>query len=169
MFRQKHRVLATLQVTLTLILGLSPGLGKAQRRVPSRGPGQQIRGVLDRQVEAWSNRNLEEFMRGYWRSEDLSFFSDATKLAGWQATIERYRRRYQGEGREMGRLDFSELRIEMLGPRAAFVRGHWRLKLTTGEAGGIFMLIFRKFSDGWKIIHDHTSSAAAQTSSGGTP
>jgi len=24
---------------------------------------------------------------------------------------------------------------------------------------GLFTLVFRKFPDGWKIIHDHTSSA----------
>jgi ketosteroid isomerase-like protein len=24
--------------------------------------------------------------------------------------------------------------------------------------GGLFTLIFRKFPDGWKIVHDHTSA-----------
>jgi ketosteroid isomerase-like protein len=59
----------------------------------------------------------------------------------------------------MGHLDFSELKIEMLGNRAAFVRGHWHLKMTTSEAGGLFTLTFRKFATGWKIVHDHTSSS----------
>ena len=157
MFLRRYRVLATLHVTLTLVLGLSPSLAKTQGRATIRTSEQQIRAVLDRQVEAWNRRDLEEFMRGYWRSEELSFFSGATKLAGWQATIERYRQRYQGEGREMGQLDFSELRIETLGPRGAFVRGHWHLKLTNGDTGGIFTLIFKRFPDGWKIVHDHTS------------
>ena len=159
MFSHKHRALAFLLVSAAVALALSPVLAKPRRRASGRTPEQQIRNVLDNQVEAWNRRDLDEFMRGYWRSEELSFFSDATRLAGWQATIERYRRRYQGEGREMGQLDFSELRIEMLGPLAAFVRGHWHLKLTNGDPAGIFTLIFRKFPDGWKIVHDHTSSA----------
>ncbi|MEW6209073.1 MAG: nuclear transport factor 2 family protein [Acidobacteriota bacterium] len=64
----------------------------------------------------------------------------------------------QSEGREMGSLTFSDLQIEMLGPGGAFVRGRWHLRMSAGEAGGLFTLIFRRFSDGWKIIHDHTGS-----------
>ena len=119
----------------------------------------QIREVLDRQVEAWNRRDLEGFMRGYWQSEHLTFYSGGSKTNGWQATIDRYRKTYQSEGREMGHLDFSDLQIEDLGPRAAFVRGRWRLKMTDKEVGGLFTLIFRKFGDGWKIVHDHTGSA----------
>jgi ketosteroid isomerase-like protein len=120
----------------------------------------QIMEVLNKQVEAWNRRDLEGFMRGYWRSTDLTFYSGGTPLSGWQSTLDRYRQRYQSEGREMGHLDFSDLQIEGLGSDAAFVRGKWHLKMTAGEAGGLFTLIFRRFSDGWKIVHDHTSSSS---------
>jgi beta-aspartyl-peptidase (threonine type) len=57
-------------------------------------------------------------------------------------------------------LDFSNLRVEMLGPEAAFVRGSWHLTMSDGKTPhGLFTLTFRKFPDGWKIIHDHTSAA----------
>jgi beta-aspartyl-peptidase (threonine type) len=128
---------------------------KAKRESPSVG---QIRRVLETQVEAWNRRDLEGFMKGYWNSPELSFYSGAAKTAGWEATIERYRKTYQSEGREMGYLTFSDLQIEMLGPGGAFVRGRWHLKMSAGEARGLFTLIFRKFSDGWKIIHDHTGT-----------
>jgi ketosteroid isomerase-like protein len=60
----------------------------------------------------------------------------------------------------MGRLEFSDLNIQELAPDAAFVRGEWRLKMTDGKSPhGLFTLIFRKFPDGWKIVHDHTSAA----------
>lgn len=120
---------------------------------------ERIREVLTRQVEAWNHHDLEGFMSAYWKSPDLTFFSTGTGTAGWQATLDRYRGRYQGEGREMGTLDFNDLRIEMLGPRAAFVRGKWHLKMKSGDSGGLFTLIFRRFQDGWKIIHDHTSAS----------
>jgi beta-aspartyl-peptidase (threonine type) len=115
--------------------------------------------VLETQVAAWNAGKLEEFMVGYWNSPDLSFFSGANKLGGWEATIARYRRNYQTEGKEMGKLTFSDLKIELLGPDAAFVRGGWELELSDGsKPGGIYTLIFRRFRDGWKIIHDHTSA-----------
>lgn len=118
-----------------------------------------IRAVLERQVQAWNARDLEGFMQGYWNSPNLSFYSGGTKTSGWQPTLERYRKNYQSEGKEMGRLDFTELQVEMLGPRAAFVRGRFHLKMNAGDQTGIFTLVFRKFADGWKIIHDHTGAS----------
>lgn len=119
-----------------------------------------IRQVLDIQQQAWNRHDLEAFMRGYWNSPELTFFSGANEAHGWQAALERYRKTYQAEGREMGRLDFSNLRIEELAPDAAFVRGEWHLTMSNGKTPhGLFTLIFRKFPDGWKIVHDHTSAA----------
>jgi beta-aspartyl-peptidase (threonine type) len=59
----------------------------------------------------------------------------------------------------MGKLEFSDLQIEELARNAAFVRGSWRLTLSDGKTPhGLFTLIFRKFPEGWKIIHDHSSA-----------
>ena len=119
---------------------------------------QEIRAVLDKQVEAWNRRDLEGFMAGYWNSPQLTFFSGGTRTSSWQATLERYRKSYQGEGKEMGQLDFSEIQIELLGKDSAFVRGRYRLKMNGSEPGGLFTLIFRKLPEGWRVIHDHTST-----------
>jgi beta-aspartyl-peptidase (threonine type) len=97
-------------------------------------------------------------MAGYWNSPDLVFQSGATLTRGWQATLERYRRRYQAEGKEMGRLRFEELDVQPLGPDTAFVRGRWRLTMKDGsQPGGLFTLLLRRVSGDWKIVHDHTS------------
>ena len=119
-----------------------------------------IERVLRTQQEAWNRHNLEGFMAGYWNSPDLTFFSGAKERRGWQATIERYRVAYASPGHEMGSLEFSGLRIETLGADAAFVRGSWQLTMSDGKTPhGLFTLVFRKFPEGWKIVHDHTSSA----------
>jgi len=133
-----------------------PAAGRTQRHF--KNAAQEIRAVLDRQVEAWNRHDLEGFMEGYWKSQELTFFSVGTRRAGWEEAIAGYRTRYQSEGKEMGHLDFSDLQIEMLGPQAAYVRGHWHLTFTGGGAGGLFTLIFRKMPRGWRIVHDHTSS-----------
>jgi len=129
-----------------------------QKKTAELPAAREIRAVLDRQVLAWNRRDLEGFMKGYWRSPDLTFYSGGTTVSGWEPTLERYRKSYQSEGKEMGKLDFSELKIELLGPSAAFVRGRFHLKMSSSEPAGIFTLTFRKFADGWKIIHDHTST-----------
>ena len=122
------------------------------------GPEAAIRKVLQSQVEAWNRRDLEAFMAGYWNSPELTFFSGATVTQGWQPTLERYRKKYQSAGTEMGKLEFQDLQVEMLGPKAAFVRGKFLLTLSDGkQPHGLFTLVFREFPEGWRIIHDHSS------------
>jgi beta-aspartyl-peptidase (threonine type) len=119
-----------------------------------------VQEVLQRQQDAWNRHDLEGFMAEYWNSPELTFFSGAKVTSGWQATIERYRKTYQSEGREMGKLEFSDLNIQALSPDSAFVRGAWHLTMSDGKTPhGLFTLILRRFPDGWKIAHDHTSAA----------
>jgi beta-aspartyl-peptidase (threonine type) len=132
--------------------------GTAPSQVLRAGPNtRKIRQVLDAQVADWNKGDLKSFMAGYWKSDNLSFFSGKDKTRGWQATLERYQKRYQAEGREMGKLSFSELEIEALGPDAAWVRGRWQVVTSKETLGGLFTLIFKKFPEGWRIVHDHTS------------
>jgi len=143
-----------LLITLVVVVPLAASFGGAD------DPQVAIEQVLHMQQDAWNRHDLDAFMSGYWDSPDLTFFSDAKPTSGWQATLERYRATYASTGHEMGKLDFSELRIEMLGPQAAFVRGAWHLTMSDGRTPhGRFTLIFRQFPGGWKIIHDHTSAA----------
>jgi len=122
------------------------------------GQEMAIRKVLQSQVEAWNRHDLDAFMVGYWNSPELTFFSGATVTHGWKPTLERYRKKYQSPGTEMGKLEFQDLQVEMLGPNAAFVRGKFLLTLSDGkQPHGLFTLVFREFPEGWRIIHDHSS------------
>lgn len=141
-----------MQVSLALIL-----LANAVLNGPA--PEQAaIQRVLDDQAVAWNKGDLVGFMKGYLESEQLSFFSGNHKTRGWKATLERYQKKYQGTGKEMGKLSFDELSIEMLGNDHALVRGRFRLQLPSDHPTGIFTLVMRKTPAGWRIIHDHTSS-----------
>jgi len=120
----------------------------------------EIRIVLQSQQDAWNRHDLDAFMAGYWKSPELTFFSGVKEQNGWQGTLDRYRATYASPGHEMGKLEFSGLRVEMLGSDAAFVRGAWQLTMPDGKTPhGLFTLVFRKFPEGWKIVHDHTSAA----------
>ncbi len=165
---------AALLLACVVALWMHPATGRAGRArrqaqpalpcfpCPEAAPGpaaeEAIRAVLDAQVAAWNRGDIEAFMAGYWSSPELTFFSGAERTQGWQATLERYRKRYQSEGQEMGRLTFSELRVEVLGPDGAFVRGRFQLVRSKDKPSGLFTLIFRRFPEGWRIVHDHTSS-----------
>jgi ketosteroid isomerase-like protein len=127
---------------------------------PGGAAAMSVEQVLHQQQDAWNHHDLESFMSGYWNSPELTFFSDAKANAGWQSALDHYRRSYQSEGKEMGYLEFSGLKVQLLAPDAALVRGAWQLTLRNGnKPHGLFTLVLRKFSEGWKIIHDHTSAA----------
>lgn len=57
----------------------------------------------------------------------------------------------------MGKLSFGELEIELLSPEAALVRGRFTLQTSKDKPTGLFTLILKKFPEGWRIVHDHTS------------
>jgi uncharacterized protein (TIGR02246 family) len=119
----------------------------------------EVMAVWTAQVEAWNRGDLDGFMAAYWTSPDLVFFSNGTETRGWQETLDRYRARYQGEGKHMGTLDFPQLDLKMLGTEAALARGRWRLKMPDRkELTGMTSVIFRKRAEGWRIVHDHSSA-----------
>ena len=121
----------------------------------------EILALLDRQVTAWNSGDIETFMaEGYLPSPELSFYSGDSITRGFDEVLARYRQRYLSEGAEMGQLTFADLTAELLGPDTALVRGRWRLDLSDGKTpNGLFSLILRRTTSGWRIAHDHTSSA----------
>ena len=144
----------------TLLLVLST----ACAATPTPGPDAvaDVKAVLTAQIDAWNRGDLDGFMAGYWKSPDLVFFSNGTATRGWQATLDRYRARYQADGRQMGTLDFPELDVVALGAEAAMARGRWRLKMPDGkELSGMTSVIFRKLLEGWRIVHDHSSAESS--------
>lgn len=119
---------------------------------------ETITDILRQQVAAWNDGDLDAFMQPYWHSDQLTFSSGGTTTRGFEAAFERYKRRYPTTA-EMGRLEFGDLEFSPLGPNAAQVLGRWDLVTASGTtAGGRFTLLFRKFDEGWKIVHDHTSA-----------
>lgn len=152
------RFLPTLLLVAALAGTWSAAGGSSVAGLPRAGE-DEVRAVLDVQAAAWNRGDVESFMQGYWRSEQLTFAGANGVTRGWQGVLERYRRNYP-DRKAMGRLSFSEIEITALGADAALVLGHWQLERETDRPGGVFTLVARRTPQGWRIIHDHTSSAA---------
>lgn len=118
---------------------------------------EAIRRVIDQQQRAWNEGSIERFMDHYLRSDDLTFSSGGKTTRGWTATRDRYLTRYPDRS-AMGTVTFTEIEPFPLGDSAAFVLGRWKLDRSSEPMAGNFTLVFRKTEEGWKIVHDHTSS-----------
>jgi ketosteroid isomerase-like protein len=133
-----------------ILIGLVASVGMSQSNAETA-----IRKEMADQAAAWNRGDIETFMQGYWNSEKLTFVSSQV-TRGWQPTLERYKKVYDTR-EKMGTLTFSDLEINVLSKDAATVLGSWSLARANDNPHGKFTLIFRKFKDGWKIVHDHTS------------
>jgi hypothetical protein len=115
-----------------------------------------VRRILAEQTESWNKGNLEDFMKGYWKSDSLMFIGSAGVTYGWQNTLNNYRKNYSNADR-MGKLAFTLLKVQRLSPEYFFVVGKWQLTRNAGNVGGHYDLVFRKINGTWVIISDHSS------------
>lgn len=118
-----------------------------------------IRALLETQAAAWNKGDIEGFMAGYWKSDQTEFVGANGIVRGWQAVLDRYRRSYP-DRQAMGRLTFSDLEIAVLSQDAAYIVGQYQLEREKDRPAGVFTLVARKFPEGWRIVHDHTSAFA---------
>ena len=119
---------------------------------------EAIVAVMTAQQNDWNHGDLRAFMAGYWNSPEVTFAGSKGFTRGWQPVLERYQKTYADRA-AMGKLEFSELEVRALGQGAALVLGRWHLERQSGNIGGIFTLVFQKFPEGWKIVHDHTAQS----------
>ena len=150
----KYRLLTTI-IFLSILSTTAPSFAQNQKDAKTIAA---IRAVLDAQVAAWNRGDVETYMDGYARSADTVFISGDRVTRGWQPVLERYKKAYDSR-EKMGVLTFSDVEVTILSKDAAIVLGRWHLQRSKDEPHGRFTLLFRKTKAGWKIVHDHTSSA----------
>jgi uncharacterized protein (TIGR02246 family) len=136
-----------------------PALAPAQTSGERATDREAIGAVLRAQQSAWNRADVDAFLEGYWHSPELTFSGTNGVARGWDAVLTRYKKSYPDRA-AMGQLSFSALEFRFLGPDAALVLGKWHLQREKDELGGVFTLVWQRFPDGWKIIHDHTSAVA---------
>jgi ketosteroid isomerase-like protein len=148
-------------VLILLFASIASALGQPAPQTKSRRGAKTeaaIRAVLDAQRDAWNRGDIEGYMDGYARSPQTEFVGGDGISRGWQTVLDRYKKNYNTR-EKMGTLTFSEIEITLLSKDAALVLGRWRLKRANDEPHGTFTLLFRKTRAGWRIVHDHSSSA----------
>lgn len=160
--------LALFASILVVVFCSAKSLESGQMQVSSRAasPGRgnatdaDIRGLLNSQVDAWNRGDVESFMQGYWHSEETSFSGTNGVTRGWEGLLARYKRNYP-DRKAMGKLTFGKIEVTSLCADAAMILGEWHLEREE-PVGGVFTLVARRFPEGWRIIHDHTDTVAAE-------
>ncbi|MEP6708667.1 MAG: nuclear transport factor 2 family protein [Verrucomicrobiota bacterium] len=126
--------------------------------IPAADIGMSVCAVIKAQEAAWNRGDIDGYMNGYAHSKKTIFVSGDKVTRGWQTVRDRYKKKYDTR-EKMGTLTLSELEVTPLSGEAALVLGRWSLKRKADNPHGRFTLLFRRTSEGWRIVLDHTSAA----------
>ena len=118
----------------------------------------EIMNVMSFQEKAWNKGDIDSFMNGYLKSEELVFSGSGGPVYGWKATKKRYLITYP-DLKTMGKLTFNVNKIKSLSINSAYLIGEYYLKRTIDDSFGHFTLLWKKVNGKWLIVSDHTSSS----------
>jgi ketosteroid isomerase-like protein len=116
-----------------------------------------IMNVMSLQQDAWNNGDIDSFMQGYLKSEELVFSGKSGPIYGWDNTRKRYYSSYPNT-QIMGKLNFTVKKIRSISLNSAYLIGEYYLKRSTEDSYGHFTLLWKKVDDNWLIVSDHTSA-----------
>jgi len=155
----------TLVLAFLVVACASPGPGGAGTSGPAHVARLQpddraaITAVIDAQVRAWNRGDLRGYMAGYAHTPALIFTSGGHIRRGWQDAFDHFQARYATDPRAMGTLVFKIESIDAVGGDGAVVLADWELSGAEHPGRGVFSVVFERRPEGWRIIHDHTSSS----------
>ncbi len=123
-------------------------------------PAKGVHEAFDRLVDGIKTVDLDKVMGVYAKDSKLLIFNNnGTATLGWDQVKSINEKIYAKLSNVT--LDITGLRIEMLGPKAAYVTCKWKQTQDNNgkmeESSGRMTLVFKMIGKDWKITHRHTS------------
>jgi len=113
---------------------------------------------FNRSVDAWNRGDLQAFVSDYAPDSTTTFVDGRRPQRGFAWIRDHYAPGF-APGASRDSLRIEELRARSLGTTYALVTARYVLyRGGTVTSSGPFTLVMEETTDGWKILHDHTSS-----------
>ena len=128
----------------------------SQNKIPVKD-SLSIMKVMSLQQDAWNKGDIDSFMQGYLKSDELVFSGKSGPVYGWENTKKRYYSSYPNT-KIMGKLNFTIKKIRSLSSNSAYLIGEYYLKRSGEDSNGHFTLLWKKIDSNWLIVSDHTSA-----------
>jgi ketosteroid isomerase-like protein len=118
----------------------------------------QVTAQLNRAAVDWNRGNLEGFLSDY-APESTTSFVDGRRARHGIDFIRRYYTPRFAAGARRDSLRFEEVEARPLSPSLALVTARFILERGgSTTASGPFTLVMEHRPEGWRILHDHSSS-----------
>ena len=116
-----------------------------------------ILGTIHRMEAAWNRGDFRGYMAGF-KNPDVVFVSGGKYQDGWQGTLDHYIRDYGGSPERRGKLQFYNMKVDLLASDAAMLIGQYRLQRGSRITEGVNTRLFRKVHGRWLITVNHVSA-----------
>jgi ketosteroid isomerase-like protein len=148
-----------------VLLGiLSCGSLSAQKAAAAKpDPAESVRDAFERLLEGIRQVDASKVMDAYNKDARTLFFNNNGSVTlGWDQ-MKSNRESSYAKIKDVS-LEVKGVRVEMLGPAAAYVSCTWtQSQVYDGKlenASGRMTLIFRRVGKDWKVVHLHTSPSS---------
>src|SRR5690348_8446452 len=150
-------------VIITVLLTISAACFGQKAALAKPDPKKGVQEASDRLVEGIRQSDVDKVMSVYENSDRILFFNNNGSVTqGWK-TMKDLRAETYPKTKNVT-LDITGLRIEMLGPNAAYATCKWKQSQEyegkLENASGRMTLVFQKIGKDWKVVHLHTSPDA---------
>ncbi|HEX6644265.1 MAG TPA: nuclear transport factor 2 family protein [Gemmatimonadales bacterium] len=145
---------------LTSACASSPQAGSDPAAAPPSAEAltAELQRVFDRSARDWNAGDLDGFMADYANESTTSYVSRGAVRYGYDTIRGVYAGRF-APGAQRDSLRFENLAARPLGATHALVTARFILhRGDSTTASGPFSVVMERRADGWKILHDHTST-----------
>jgi ketosteroid isomerase-like protein len=159
-FRRGSNIMKNLLFGTAIILTLAFS-GYGQKAAAGKtDPAKSVRDAFDRLIDGIKQVDVDKVMSSYEKSERLLIFNNnGSATLGWDTVKANNTASYAKVSNVT--LDVTGLRVEMLGPRAAYVSCKWKQTQENNgkleSSAGRMTLVYKLIGKDWKITHRHTS------------
>jgi ketosteroid isomerase-like protein len=147
--------LAVLALSFALAAG-TPPLPAQAFPAPRPEDAAAIRAMLQASADGWNEASLAKHVSIY--VDSVTFMTRQGPRPGKDQIVSSFTDTYFRDGKPIQSLSFSEVVQRGLGPDHVLMTGRFRLSGgDRPDQTGWFTLIWARTSDGWRVLHDHSS------------
>jgi uncharacterized protein (TIGR02246 family) len=128
-----------------------------QQKVAGAGDSEkEIYEQLNRMADAWNRHDIDGYLDGYWRSDDLVIVVEGENLRGWDLLSKAYHSGYPNL-QEMGTITLDRVQIRLIAPDLGFALTWFTASFPKKKEFGTDTVILKKLPEGWRVAISHSS------------
>jgi uncharacterized protein (TIGR02246 family) len=116
---------------------------------------QRIIALFESSCAAWNRGDIDGYLAAYWHSDKVRWVSEGRVSYGFETIAATYKSRFNTV-ENLGKLEVTNLEIQLLGESDALVFGNWSQTTHTTTQHGVFTVHAKKINSEWLIVSDHS-------------